>query len=221
MSTTAEHAGNRWGTMKAPQFREVTEIDADDAHLHAKIFSYESADGVVAGYEIGVLFTVDAPVAAVWPHFKDWNVWQSHSHVYSGAPGDLYSDERLGLGTETFRIAAKTSPGLHGKLGGTWEDGNYQTDDYIVLRVVPEHLIVIFQPAPEGTPAVSPGFHTFLLQEIDGRTTISGHMEHAKLAESELTEEELAEEWSTPAAHTTRFWHEVFIPALRAAVAQG
>jgi uncharacterized protein YndB with AHSA1/START domain len=216
-TTTAESSR---GTLAAPNTREALEISDSDARLRAKAFTFEKADGVVAGYEIDVTFTIDAPVAVVWPQFKDWNRWQNHSHVYSGAPGDLYSNESLGLGTETFRIAAKTAPGVHGKLGGSWEGGEYQTDDYIVLRVVPEHLIIIFQPVPERSGAVSPGFHTFLLSEQGTTTTVTGHMEHAILTDGE-SDEELFEYWSTVASATTSFWHQIFIPALKQAVADG
>jgi hypothetical protein len=209
------------GTLKAPKFYDGPEHSGDDVHLRAKLFTYETSDGVVGGYEIGAMFKINAPAALVWPQFKDWNLWQGHYHYYSAPPGDLYSDEQLDLGTETFRIGAKGDGGLHGKLGGTTRDGKYETDDYVVLRVIPEHLIVIFQPVPNGKGAVSPGFHSFLLHEHGDGTTIAGHMEHAMLFARDKPEEELLEVWRNGSGGTVRFWHELFIPELRRRVAEG
>jgi hypothetical protein len=118
----------------------------------------------------------------------------------------LYSNEQLDLGDETFRITVKQTG-----------EPDFETDDYVILRVIPEHLIVIFQPVPKGKGAVSPGFHAFLLNEYGGKTTVTGHMEHAAL--SDKPEAEAIEEWRAGAEHVLDFWSNSFIPKLKQLIA--
>jgi hypothetical protein len=211
MSTTRNVDAGR-GTLQAPRYYDGAQSSDGDVHLRGRVFTYETDDGLVGGYEIGVMFTIDRPAATVWPHFKDWEPWQrEHGYFYSSAPGGLYSSEQLDLGTETFRITVR-NPDMMEQLGLP-RDHEYQSDDYVVLRVIPEHLIVIFQPVPQGKGAVSPGFHAFLLNEHDGRTTITGNMEHAGLADK--GEEETLAYWQEGAAEVVRFWGEIFVPQLK------
>lgn len=221
MGSTKQDVDGGRGTLKAPRFHQGAEFSGDDVHINTKYFTYDTADGLVGGYEIALTFTIDRPAAVVWPHFKDWERWQSaYDYYYSAPPGDLYSSDQLDLGKETFRITAKNNPALMEMLGLP-PDGEYVSDDYVVLRVIPEHLIVVFQPVPAGKGAVSPGFHTFLLREHGNATTITGNMEHAALSDPSKSEEETLVYWRDGAAEVVRFWSEIFIPDLKKLVAAG
>jgi hypothetical protein len=132
--------------------------------------------------------------------------------------GDLYSREDLGLGTETFRIKVKNNPAMMAQLGLP-TDGEFETGDYVVLRVIPEHLIVQFQPVPEdgSNGGVSPGFHVTMLNEHDGKTVVTTNMEHAARVPGKTEEEALAECRAT-IGDPLGFWRDHFIPALRSLV---
>jgi hypothetical protein len=198
------------GTVDAPTFYEGPSVSDGDVHLRQRLFTYETGAGLVGGQDISVSFVLDASAAAVWPYVSDFNLWQNaYGYFYSGVLNELYRDETLQLGTETFRITVKL-PG----------EPEWPTGDYVVLRVIPEHLIALYQPPDDSTGGVSPGFHVVMLNERDGRTTVSLTMEHALRTAGQTAEEAVAF-WHENAVEVNRFWHEIFIPNLRELIRKG
>jgi hypothetical protein len=148
----------------------------------------------VAGKTFSVMFTVDQPARHVWPQLKDFNAWQNpYGHYYSGVVGDLEG--------QTFLLSSKPN-----------EAGPFP---YRVVRVIPEHLIVLIQPLPEDASkaGMSPDCHVFMLNEHDGKTVVTVLMEHASFAK-EVTEEDALRPWREMAPESQRKWRECFIPAL-------
>jgi len=206
-------ASTATGTVSAPRVYDGPSRSDDGAIVDSRLFSYDTDAGLVTGYEISVQFTLNGTAAEVWPFVKDWNAWQnSYGYYYDGVVGDLYSDESLDLGKETFRITVK-SPEVLEKLGLP-SDAEWTTDDYVVLRVIPERLFVIFQPVNPSLGNVSGGIHAFVLTEHDGKTIVTGNMEHGSRT-TDKSEEETLEHWRTGAAEVCRFWRDVFIPNLQ------
>jgi hypothetical protein len=172
-----------------------------DIHLHQRYFTYRTDAGLVAGKTFNVMFTVERPAKVVWPYFKDFNLWQNaYGHYYSGVLGDLEG--------QTFRLGSKPN-----------EQGPHQ---YRVMRVIPEHTIVLFQPVPQdgSSGGISPGFHAFLLNEHNGKTLVTGLMEHASRT-TDKTEEQALEPWRQMAAESHRKFRDVLIPALKKLVYDG
>src|SRR5262249_29887262 len=145
-SATPEHAG---GTAVAPNYYDGIDEIQGDIRQNTRLFTYRCEAGLVAGNRTSVSFSIDRPASEVWPYARDWNTWQNQSsHYYSGALGDLEGD--------TFSLSLEP-------------DDSERPHFYHVLKVMPEHLIVIAQPPnegdgpePTGLPGftgVSPGFH--------------------------------------------------------------
>lgn len=191
------------GNGSAPRYRDGAVIADGDVQLRRRYFTYETDDGLVAGTTLNVACVIDRSARKVWPYFKDFNRWQSpHGYYYSGVLGELEG--------KTFRISTKPNdPGPH---------------YYEVLRVIPEHLIVISQPVPAdgssagvapgfGSGGVSPGFHVFMLNERDGKTHIEIFMEH-KFRHRDLSEDEALEKMSWAPGSLQR-WREGLIPTLK------
>jgi hypothetical protein len=186
--------------------------DEGDLHLNRQFFTYEIDAGLVAGSLLSVMFTIERPAKDVWPYFKDFNLWQNQlSHFYSGVVGDLEGDE-------FFLTLDKDKRG--------WR--------YDVLRVIPEHVMVVSQPFPEpgedvsvpGHGVVSPGFHVFMLNEHEGKTVATILMQHASLmadaaAGETMTAEEALEPWSGMGVEGVRKWAEDFVPTLRKLIDEG
>ena len=171
-----------------------------DSYLHQRFFSYRKLDGWVAGKTFNVTFTLDALPGEAWHHVKDFNRWQnSYGHYYSGVVGDL-EGKTLGL---------SDSPG---------KTGPHQ---YRVARVIPEHLIVLFQPIPEFGSSVegSPDCHVFMLVERQGRTMFTAIMEHAAFCQN-ISEEEALHPWKEMAPESQRKWRDIFIPTLKNLVSE-
>jgi hypothetical protein len=77
---------------------------------------------------------------------------------------------------------------------------------------------VQFQPVPDdgSNGGISPGFHVMMLNEHDGKTTITINMEHATRAAELSAEEAVAERKALAAqADGLDFWCEHFIPDLK------
>jgi hypothetical protein len=91
-----------------------------------------------------------------------------------------------------------------------------------VLRVIPEYLIVAFQPVPEdgSTGGISPGFHVVTLNEHGGKTMVTFLMEHASRSKT-VTEEEALFPWRRLAAESHQKWRDIFIPTLKRLIYQG
>ena len=205
------------GTVRVPRYYDGPEDVHGDVILKQRYFTYRTDMGIVAGCDMNVMFTLDRPARVVWPYVKDFNLWQnSYGHYYSGVLGDLYSNADLTIGSETFRISDRPNdPGPH---------------QYVVLRVIPERLVVVFQPVPDEDPpltelpglrGVSPGFHVVMLSEQSRKTAVSILMEHASLMKQALTTEQLSDEeairpWrqANMAPEWLSKWRDNFIPKL-------
>src|SRR5438046_3076934 len=95
-------------TILKPKFHDGPSESDGDIRLKQRLFTYETDAGLVGGQDISVMFTLDASASEVWPYVRDFNLWQnSYGYFYSGTIGDLYSDEKLALGTQTFRITVR------------------------------------------------------------------------------------------------------------------
>jgi hypothetical protein len=193
------------------KFHEGPVFSEGDVDIRLRYFTYETKEGLVAGCDMNVMFTIDRPAKDVWPVLQDSNLWQNaDGYYYSGAKGDLYSSEELDLGAETFHITVK-------------QDGepDLVAGPYRVLRVVPERLIVDFEPIPEDgrTGGVSPGFHVFMLNEHDGSTIVTILMQHASRTTG-LSEEEALAFWTEASPEGLPRWRDGFIPTLRRLVAE-
>jgi hypothetical protein len=216
-------SGEQGRTALAPTWHEGPVERHDDVRLNRRWFSYDSEAGLVAGSILNVMFTIDRPVCDVWPHFKDFNLWQNvYDHYYSEVVGDLEEGQ-------TFSISSNpNTPGLH---------------HYEVVRVIPEQAIVISQPVPSekpdepeaggdgtsgswqghrlpGTGGISPGFHVFTLTHDEGKTVVTVMMQHASLmargeSAREMTPDEAVDAWQEIGADGLMKWRDIFIPTLK------
>jgi uncharacterized protein YndB with AHSA1/START domain len=194
------------GTVRNPRYYDGPSDVVGDVHLRIRYFAYETDEGLVAGRNTSHFFTIDRPVRDVWPVVSDFNRWHNPAgYFYSGVLNELYSRDDRDLGHGTFRITVR-------KEG----EPDFETDDYIVLNVVPEHLIVLFQPVPAdgGNGGISPGFHTITLNEHDRKTLVTFYTEHASRT-TDKTEEEALEPFRATADETLRRFRDVFIPTLK------
>lgn len=187
------------GTALAPNFYDGPVDIQDDVCLHQRYFSYKVDSGWVAGKTFNVTFTIDRLPREVWPRLKDFNPWQnSYGHFYSGVVGDLEGG--------TFLLGSKP------------DDADATL--YNVVRVIPEHLIVLMQPQVKGKPScVGLDSHVFMLHERDGKTVVTCLMEHASLF-NDTTEQEALRPWRDVAPESQRKWRDIFIPCLRKLVYQ-
>jgi hypothetical protein len=198
------------GTARRPRYYDGPVFSEGDVDIRLRYFTYQTDDGLVGGCDMNVMFTVDRPTADVWPILQDSNLWQNADGYYSGAKADLYSSEQLDLGTKTFHITVKQEG-----------EPDLVAGPYQVLRVIPERLIVDFEPIPEDgrTGGVSPGFHVFMLTEHEGRTVVTILMQHASRTTG-LSEEEAVAYWSEGSAAGLPRWRDGFIPTLKRLVAE-
>ena len=190
--------GATQGTALAPRFYEGPMDIQGDVQLHQRFFAYKTDPGWVTGKTFNVMFTIDRPGSEVWPHLKDFNPWQnSYGHYYSGVIGDLDG--------ATVLLGSKPND-TEGTL-------------YNVVRVVPEHLIVLMQPAAEEKPSdVGLDCHVFMLNEYSGKSIVTCLMEHSSLYKGR-TEEEALRPWREVAPESQRKWRDIFIPQLKKVVA--
>jgi len=196
------------GTVSAPRYSEAFADAHGDERLHGRYFTYKTDAGLVAGCAISVTFTIDRPAKDVWPYFKDFSLWQK-DHYYSGVVGDLEG--------KTFSLSDKPNDA---------ELPHY----YRVIRVIPEHLIVIHQPIPEtdipgmpGLGGISPGFGVFILNEYDGKTAITILMEHSSYASrtQDMSEEDALAPWREIMSDAQMKLRDLFIPDLKQLVYEG
>jgi uncharacterized protein YndB with AHSA1/START domain len=197
---------SRAPTVSAPTYYEGPGAVDGDVQLRIRCFTYQTDAGLVAGRNTSEIFTIDRPAKDVWPVVSDFNLWHNVSnYFYSGVVRELYTSAERDLGTGTFQITVKKTgePGL-------------VTDDYVVLKVVPEHLIVLFQPVPEdgSNGGISPGFHVITLNENDGKTVVTFYTEHASRTTDQTVEEALAP-YREGADETLRRFRDDFIPTLK------
>jgi hypothetical protein len=187
-------------TPLAPAFYDGPVDVREEVQLSQRFFSYPGETGWVTGKTFNVVFTLEYPVARVWPYLKDFNLWQNdYGHFYSGIIGDMEGHD--------FTLTDTSS-------------GETSQHAYRVVRVIPEHLIIVSQHPSEGAAVacVSPDHHVFMLSEYAGRTIVTGLMEHAALF-NETVEEKALAPWRAVAPESQRKWRDVFIPTLRQRVA--
>lgn len=183
------------GTVRAPHFLEGPAEIVGDIHLHQRFFTYRLDAGLVSGKTFSVMFTIDRAASDVWPHLKDLNPWQNaYGHYYSGVVGDLEG--------KRFHISSTPNgPGVY---------------HYNVVRVIPQHVMVLLQPVPQEAEAagLSPDCHVFSLHEHGGKSTVTVLMEHASLSHNK-TQEEALRPWREMAVESQRKWRDIFIPTLK------
>lgn len=196
-------------TVRAPNFFEGLAQQDNDVCLHQRHYTYKTESGLVSGCVFSVMFTVERPVKDVWPYFRDFNRWQNaYGLFYSDVVADLYSEEDLGLGHGILRIARGADAPPH-------------PYHYEVLRVIPEHLILLYQPIHKGSLGdVSPGVHAFMLNEHGAKTVVTVVMEHAFRANDKSEEEALAY-WRGMAEEIQSMWRDSFVPTLKRAIYDG
>jgi hypothetical protein len=194
MSVSAPESNSEEGTAAAPRFYEGLANTDGDVEQHRRYFTYRTAEGLVVGYAVNLMFTISRPARDVWPTFKDFNRWQHSHHHYSGVVGDLEG--------KTYRVGS--APGSPGQY------------DYHVIKVIPEHLIVVSEPVPAdgSTGGVSRGFHVFMLNEHLGRTIVTILMEHSFRTRDKTADEALGH-WRAMAPELQSKWRVHFIPLLR------
>jgi len=199
------------GTPQRPNTYQETPVSQGDIHISAQYFAYETAEGLVSGTTIDVMFTIDRPAREVWPVFKDFTRWQK-GHLYSGVLGDIEG--------KMFYLSADPS------AAGVKEPGQKEIRIlYQLVKVIPEHLIILSQPVETervsvfpGLGRVSPGYSVFTLNEHGGKTTITGLMNHASLMQEPgqvMLDEEAIQPWRAMMQEGIRKWRDEFIPDLK------
>jgi hypothetical protein len=200
------------GTLKSPKLHDGPSYSKDDMKIHVWWHTYRTGGGLVAAEQLNVIFTIDRPAKDVWPYLRDFNLWQNeYGYHYPAVIGDLYNREDLELGAETFQLTLKKAGEPDQRMG-----------TYVLLRVIPEHLMVFYEPVPQdgSTGGVSPGFHVFAASEHDGKTTVTYQGEHASRSTDKSEEEALAH-WKEFGPRVLEFWRDSFIPNLRQLVHEG
>ena len=201
------------GTSQAPRHSQgPIEID-DDVKLNRQYFSYLTDGDLIAGSLLSVMFTIDRSAADVWPYLRDFNCWQS----------DRYYSEVVGESEGAMMTLA-------------FDPGGSARAEYNILRVIPEHVIVLSQPAePQdigveiplpGMGGVSRGFQVFMLNEHEGKTTVTVLLQHASRMATgsralETPDHEAIEPWSEYGVEGFRRWHDTYIPRLKQLVYGG
>jgi hypothetical protein len=206
LAMNQERAVKRGGTLHAPHYLEAHKDQNDDVHLRTRLFTYDTDSGIVAGGVWNIVCTIDRPVKQVWPFFKDFNLWMnSYGYYWPGVLGDMYTSEERDVDRKTFPITIKKP-----------NEPPREVNLYQLVNVIPEHMIVLWQPIVEGHPhgGVSPGFNVFMLNEQAGKTLVTITMEHATRATGKTEEEALAP-WREIAKEVHAFWRDIFIPNLR------
>lgn len=190
------------GTPAAPRYYQGPSAIRGDYHVRIRYFTYETDEGLVVGRNTNHTFTIERAARDVWPYIKDFNLWQNgYGYYYTGVVGDLEGKE--------FYIAKKDTP-LANKVNET------MGLSYTVLKVVPEHIIVIRQGIPEdgSTGGISPGFHVITLNEQSDRTLVTIYTEHARRTQGKNVVEALAS-FQAGGEETLRKFRDSFIPMLK------
>ncbi len=204
----------RAGTITAPRYYDRIDYKQDDVAYKQKNYTYMSAKGPVVGLVSSLICTIERPAKDVWPYLKDFNSFEGPFGIrYTGEHdqlvvwGDLYTNEEHDLGQETLQ---------YGGTKNTWKSVPSR-----VLRVIPEHLLVLFEaiPADGSTDGMSPGFHTITLNEHVGISHISMMLEHAERLKYETEEEALDNSrWGPKKYDYSRslsLWKDQFVPKLK------
>lgn len=213
------------GSSSARKYYEGPTANQGDVHIRIRYFTYETAQGLVAGRNTNHLFTIDRPAKDIWPYLKDFNLWQNpYGFYYSDVVGDIEGS--------TFTLSTRIQPNEkeHQNRYESLVSGEVDPHGplrpspfkYLVLKSVPEHLIAIHQPVPEdgSTGGISPGFHLFMLNEHEGKTVVTIYTEHATRTIGK-SEEEALSPYKVSADETVRKFRDNFIPTLKKLVSDG
>jgi|SRR5579872_7257314 len=200
------------GTLHNPHYFEAHRDKNGDVHLHTRLFTYDTDAGIVAGGVWNVVCTIERPAKIVWQYFKDFNLWMnSYGYYWPGVLGDLYASEERNIDKKTFPITIKKP-----------NEPPRQVNLYQLVHVIPQHMIVLWQPIVEGHPhgGVSPGFNVFMLNDLGDKTLVTITMEHATRATGKTEDEALAP-WHDIAKEVHAFWRDIFIPNLKKLAYEG
>jgi hypothetical protein len=149
--------------------------------------------------------TLAQPARAIWPVFKDFNLWMNRfGYLWDGVPAD----------SEDGFVSLRNRAGANELK---WQEGSRV--QYVVRKVVPERLIYFdSQPTPiAGKDGVWTGHNLMSLYEEGGNTKIVIFMEHTWYSET-MSIEELRAEAKTVLDGGVLFWRDYFIPDLISAV---
>jgi uncharacterized protein YndB with AHSA1/START domain len=188
--------GDLQGSYETAVYTDGPDDVHDDVRMTQQYYIHDTPSGRMVGKTSNVTFVLPSGPADVWPFLKDFNQWQNgDSHYYSGVVGDLEG--------KTFNLRLTADAEGRGP------------DQYHVLRVIPEHLIVLRQPGEwEGGASVADGFHVFVLTHHRAGSLVSVFMQHARRVEDREAEA-TAQAWLREvASDSRRKWLEVFIPTL-------
>ncbi|PWB80458.1 MAG: hypothetical protein C3F08_04355 [Candidatus Methylomirabilota bacterium] len=206
----------RAGTVTEPRFYEGLDYSEEGFSYRIRHYTHMTDGGPVVGLVASAMFTIDAPSNEVWPYLKDFNSFEGpYGIYYTGVWGDLYASETHDLGQETLRYGAgrrTTSIGLR---------TDWSSVPSRVLRVIPEHLLTLFETIPEdgSTDGMSPGFHVFMLNGYDGKTVVTAIMEHSERMKG-MTEEEARDRsrWGPKLydnSESMKRWRDQFVPTIK------
>jgi hypothetical protein len=204
----------RAGTVKEPRYYDRIDFRKDDFGYKQKNYSYMTAKGPVVGLVSSLICTIDRPAQEVWPYLKDFNSFEGPFGIrYAGQDdslavwGDLYSSEEHDLGQEIL---------TYGGAKNTWKSVPSR-----VIRVIPNHLLALFEtiPADGSSDGMSPGFHVFTLNEHQGKSHVSGMMEHAERLKYKTEEEAMDNSMWGPKRYnysdSLSRWRDQFVPKLK------
>jgi hypothetical protein len=166
-----------------------------------------------AEISLDVSITLARPLRAVWPVFKDFNLWMNRfGYFWDRVPADS-EDRFVHLGSKA---------GINDLTHHAPPERRAQPTRYIVRQVI-EGRLIYFDSLPmpiatkDGKEGTWTGHNLFSLHEEGGHTRVAIFMEHTWYSES-MTTEELREEGQRALDAGLEFWREFFIPDLVLAV---
>jgi hypothetical protein len=190
-------------------------VEEEGVKIDTKLFTCETAKGLVAGSVTSVVLAFAEPASIVWSIYEDFNLWSNDSeHFYSKSFGDCEPGETVYLEERAQS-----------------QGGATEREWYEVIRVLPGHLFVLEQPSvADGCPSpglpglggTSPGFHVFGVMEHGGESLLFATMEHASYAafDHNMTDEDALTPWRELLPGWSEKWMEGFIPVLRKLISE-
>ena len=203
----------RTGTVIEPNWVEGKAYSYPDFSIRYRHYTHATKSGPVVGIVASIMFTLDAPSDVVWKYMKDFNTFEGPFGIqYSGVWGELYTSEEHDLGKQTLTY------------GGAYEDWTSVPSQ--VVRVIPQHQLTLFEtiPADGSSGGISPGFHTILLNDHNGKTVVTAVFEHAERIAGVTEQEALQQSMWGPDKYDTetsmKRWRDDFIPTLKKLIAE-
>lgn len=202
----------RAGTVVDPNWYDGKDYNEEGFSIHFRNFTYMTKSGPVVGIVASIMFTLDVPSAVAWKYMKDFTTFEGEFGIrYTGVWGEMDTSEERELGQNTLQYQGSK---------GEWSSVPSQ-----VVRVIPQHLLTLYEtiPADGSSGGVSPGFHTVMLNDHNGKTVVTAIMDHAERLPN-LTEQEAFDRsmWG-PGKYdqdaSMKRWRDQFVPTLRKLVA--